>query len=396
MKSVHSQNLVWLLIAWIALAHAYTKSSAQFDGNEKEALGRAVITGYAANVNSFVYYKCRYRCTNAEARTVQDAIRGVYLNARSFDNRLVVDGEKDLYEGFAPPPDPKTARPAPGEKGKKGMFIIPSQGSMDKYMGDGQRELDFGPFMRTINLFSSGKNYRGLDYPPLGMHYVGHRNRFGPDVLLSKPEMYAFSVDGPEDIDGRPVVTVRFKEKHIFKAPEGPLEFTKVFSFDQSRGCMPIRMTTLWNGKPKKQVFVTLRECSNQRWFPERTVIVYTPDKRDALYSLLEIKVLELDTDQRPDRGEFRLKIPAGTAVLEFGNPGPFFKLRQDEEISIDDLPTLFEMLKQVEVNPRMDTAIPHSHPYGWIRWPLGILGVLVALGCLVFVVRRRGSFRKA
>ncbi|HZV05621.1 MAG TPA: hypothetical protein VE999_11110 [Gemmataceae bacterium] len=357
---------------------------------EKEALGKAALAAYAANVESFTFYKCRYRHTRAQARSIEDAIRGDYINARFYDNRLIVDDSRDLYEGFAPPPDPKQARPA---RGKKGSFVVPSPGFSDRYLADGKREMSYSPVLGGINLYSVESNAHGIELTPLGVNFLGHRNIHGPNVRLNQPEKFEFSVDGFQEIDGRPVITVRLKDKEIFRPGSAPaIEFCYTYSFDPARGHFPIRIQMLWNGKPKTQVFVTrMRECSNQRWFPERSVEINTPDKEGALYDVLEIKLLELDADHRPDKSEFYFNIPAGTQVLEFAklDGRHFFTLKQEEKITIDDIPKLFELCEKAADTPLMDTAIPHSSSAAWIRWSVGVAGLILVAGGVYHLVRR-------
>lgn len=357
---------------------------------EKDALGKAAIAGCVANIESFTFYECRYRNTKAQARSVEAAIRGDYLNANFSDNRLVIDGDRDLYEGFAPPPDPKQAKPIPG---KKGGLMVASSGFSDRYLSDGKKEMNYSPGLRSINLFSMESTKRGITITPLGMIFGGHRISSGPKVWLNQPERFAFSVDGFQEVDGRPVITVQFKDKNIFRPGSEPaIEFSYTYSFDPARGHLPLRKQMLWNGKPKSQTFVThIRECSKQRWFPERYVIVDTPDKDGAPYGVREIKLLELDADHRPDKSEFFVNVPAGTQVLAFDKRDGrhFFNLKQDEKIHIDDIPKLFEMCEQAANTPLMDTAVPHNSTAVWVRWAVGIAGLILVSGGAYFLVRR-------
>src|SRR5579884_518102 len=324
-------NVSFLSISSLVMLGLASSSARGQTTVENEALGKAAIAAYTANIESFPFYKCRYRYTKAQARSIEAAIRGDYLNAGYYDNRLIVEGDRDLYEGFAPRPNPKQAKPIPGEKG---TFIVSSPGVSDQFLADGKRQMRYSPFLQAVKLYSVESSFRGIHITPLGMNFVGHRNRNGPNWRLNQPERFEFSVDRFQEIDGRPVLTVRFKDKEIFRPGSEPsIEFSYTYSFDGSRGYLPIHMEMLWNGKPKTQVFITqIRECSNQRWFPERSVAVDTPDKAGALYDVSEIKLLELDADHRPDASEFFFNIPAGTQILEFDKMDGrhFFKLKQD------------------------------------------------------------------
>ena len=263
---------------------------------DKETLAKAAIIGCSANVNAFPFYQCRWRITKAQAKSVEDAVGGKFLNALSSDHRLLVDGDKDLYEGLtaALPPDFKQAIPFPG---RNGLFLVPAPLRSDSYLSDGKRELNFVPQLSAANLWSRDKAVHGIEETPLGLVYLGHRNRFGPD-FLARSEEFEMASDGLEEIEGRAAITVRFRNLR----DQSMLRF----SFDAARGYLPIRMTYFMDGKLRTQVFVTeIRECSHQRWFPERFVEIDTPGRADLPYDVKEVQLLDLDADQRPDARDF-------------------------------------------------------------------------------------------
>src|SRR5262249_49155231 len=118
--------------------------------NDKDALGKAAVIGYAANIRSFPFYSSRYRFTKAGAASLEDAVKGVFLNAVSFDSRLIVDGDKVMYESLAPPVEPnsKLAIPVPG---KKGLTLIPaSPVRSDRYLADGNSEMNYCPQLEGL------------------------------------------------------------------------------------------------------------------------------------------------------------------------------------------------------------------------------------------------------
>lgn len=351
---------------------------------DKEALGKATVVGYVTNLNSFSFYRCRYVITTAQARSVEDAIQGKLIDAVSYENRLIVEGDRDLHEGLAPPtpPDFKKAKPIPG---KPGLAMIPALTSSDHYLSSGGREMAYVPQLQTLILYSKEKGELGIPKTPLGMGSIGHRGRHGPAEMMADTEQYEMTTDGVEEVDGRPLVAVRFKFRQH--------KFARRYLFDPERGSLPIRIETWNEGKLNQQNFVThVRECSHQRWFPERTVAVGIPNKEGSLFRVTEIKLLGLDADHRPTADEFAFTIPAGTSVHDHHNEDArkFFTLKQDEKIHVDDLPKLFTMVEQVGVTPLMDTAVPRSNSYGWLRW-VGIVGGLaLALGAVFLIWRRR------
>jgi hypothetical protein len=296
-----------------------------------------------------------------------------------------VDGEKDLYESFAPPvePDIKNANSLPG---KKGVMVVPgSFVTSDRYLADGKSEMDYTPQMQTLGLWSNDQNHRGISPTPLGGIGVDHRSRQGPETMLAQPNQYEFSCQSMEDVESHPLVSVEFRDKQTGCVTK--------FSFDVGRGYLPVRGSTNLPGKWQDQRIVTdVRECSNQRWFPDRSLWIITPRKGEFL-DVTELKLLEFDADHRPDPNEFAISVPAGTTVNHQTDPSKvhnFFRLKQDEKIHIEDFPKLFTMLERVKITPHMDTAIPRSNPFLLVRWVGGTVGLLVALGGLVYIIRRR------
>lgn len=359
---------------------------------EREALARAAVVAYGANMRAFPFYSCRYRYTKAQARTVEDAIAGKLLNAQSYDSRLLVDGDKIFYQGLAPPelPDPKLATPIPG---KPGMSRVEVFVNFDSYLADDKREICYSPPMKVASLWDNAKATLGLEADPLGQ--VGHppkKGSWGPEFYLAQNDLYELKSVDLEEIDGQPVITVRFDTRKVLQF-DPPLRIAESFCFDGAKGHLPIRLTTLWNDKPQSRRFVThFRECSNQRWFPERVVVVDTPGKGVTLFTVFELQVLELDADHRPDARDFAFTMKAGTEVNEGASNDATrcFLLKQDEKVRVEDLPTLFAMLDKAKASPLMDTAVAVHRPSQWLRW-LGIAaGLALALGGAAYLVRRR------
>lgn len=362
------------VVAGVTLAQSPSKAS-----QDKDSLSEVAVIGFAANLQGFPFYQCRYRFTSAQARSVEDAIQGAFVSATSYENRLLVDGEKDLYEGLAPPlPPPKQKAPVPE---KKGFFFTPAVVCSNRYLGDGKHEMNFIPQLGSMNLFSKEKTVLGIPRTPMGMGFMGHRGQNGPGEL-SRNGLFEMVGDGLEEIEGRPLVAVRFKDKQQ--------DYVKRYWFDPERGYLPIRYEGWIDGKLKIRSFVThVRECSNQRWFPERSVRVITPDKAGDLYDVWEVKLLELDADKHPAVADFTITVPAGTTVCDHEDPKGSFKLQQEEQIHVDDIPKLFAMLDQKRVTPLMATAIPRSDPLRWLYWAGIGAGMTLTLTSVWFIWRK-------
>lgn len=374
MRLLRQTAALLLVISW----SAGTRSPAQDSlppPSDQETLARAALAGWAANVQAFPFYQCRYVITTAKAKSIEDAIQGKFINAISYENRLLVDGDNVLYEGLAPPQpvDPKQAVPIPG---KPGFFATPQVVCSDRYLSNKHQEMAFVPTMQTVNLFSKDKRSPGVPRdPPLASVLV--------DVIqLAQSDAWEMSTDGLQELDRRPVVGIRFRNKRH--------GYVLQYFFDPERSYLPVRREYRTEGKVKSRIVVThVRECSSQRWFPERTVKVSTPDKTGDLYDVSENKIIELNADERPAAADFRVTVPGGTVVCTNDPSKGYFKLKQDETIHVDDILKLFAMLDQKQVTPLMDTAIPRSSRYRWLYWTGAGVGLVLALVGLYAVWRK-------
>jgi hypothetical protein len=348
----------------------------------KEAAGRAAIIGYSANVDSFPFYRCRYRITQAEAKSIGDALQGKIINARSYDNLLTVNRPRVRYQGFAPKPDFSKPERLPG-----GEVRVLAFGHSGGYLSNGKNELAYEPGLQTLHV--SSDDMEPIDLTPFG---PGHplRGKQRPDAMLRDGKRYVPKWLGHEDFDGRAVITVSFDDME--EQQLGRTSFS--FAFDPTRGHSLVRRIRYLNGSETEHAVLThIRECANGRWFPERCVYAALPTRPGDNVYLLEVRVLELECDNPPKDEEFTVRIPAGTAVAapRFVESRFFFRLKQDEEIGLNDLSKLLEMVQRVRDQPRMDTAIPRTNPYKWY----GVAGGgVVAIGGLGFLVYRRWRSR--
>jgi hypothetical protein len=361
-------------IATLALFVAATTSPLRAS-DDKHSICDAAITAYAANIQSFTHYQCRYSYARAEVKSVDDAVQGRFINARSYDSRLLVDGDKDCHEELGPveDPDPRTSRPLPGYPGLSYRDAFYSAG---RYLSDGKREISIIPQFNTISFYSGEGVHRGIGITPLGMHLMGHRGLHGPDMKRSQPDEYEMLCDGLEELDGLPLITVRFRHRqHGYQLK---------YCFDGSRGYLPARMETIIEGKVSSLVLLTHAiEVNGQRWFPERSVALRMHDQVGVPYNVSEIKVLDLDVDCRPPAEEFAIRVTAGTPVEYVDDPkNKRLVLRQAERIGVDDLAKLEAMLHNVATTPLMDTAIPRPDRRWY--WLGAVAGVAIALGSLV------------
>jgi hypothetical protein len=208
---------------------------------------------------------------------------------------------------------------------------------------------------------------------------MGHYRRhwFGPDEMAGNPDRYTLEASGMTRRDSVAVISMTFTDRtHGTKT---------VFELDPSRGYLPIYISARYknskviNGNPNAQALLTAtRDCGEGRWFPDRYLYIRTPAQTGEEYSVLEMRVTELDVTTKPTAADLSVKLPAGTEIcsMKYVNPLHRFRLKQDETVSPDQISGLFEMLERASPDSLMDTAIPPApSPYRWL-WALATAGV--------------------
>lgn len=360
-------SLVVITILYVGMAVARTGSEAipTKDGGPQ---ARAALAAYSANLNSFPYYKLRFRVTEGDARTLEDALAGKIMDAKWSDKLIIKDETRELLRGLETSKDPKLSDPE-------------AEGALN-FLSNGDLRMAYMPAWQSADIrMGNLESHGGLHLTP--MHEIGHRNRKGPDAMLREADKFKYTFVGMEDIQGQGVYTILFEHPH--KDASGKITRTdQYYSLDPARGYLPRRHRWVFDGKEGSVTYLTHdRECSNQRWFPERLVTYFSGFDPPRL--VREFRLLDLEVDKRPKPEDFNVVLPAGTLIKDGSKD--MFRLKQEEKVGPDDLPRLVAMLKEKKTNPLMDTAIPRSSPYRWAYWAGGIM---VGLGAVGYLVRRR------
>ena len=358
----------------------------------REAEGKAAVTAFAANMASFPHFTCRYKETRAEAANLQDALSGKWRNAISTEFRVAVDGENELNECLAPPPPPPKLDRERRSSAKSGAVQGPPVVfSGEGYLTNGDHEMAYWSGLKAINLYRKSTPFHAkMPRMPLRAALL-QRDQDTPDQILEKPEEWKPTFLGRTVINGMPAIGVQFDGRngeHMFGSVQ--------YFFNPAQGYLILHKKRTYSAKSSmprssnEQVFLLEgRECSRQRWFPERAIVLLPTEQ--GKFMVREIKVLELEVDKKPLSVDFTLTVPVGTQVLDYHDFSKgTFELKQEERISLENLPDLFEMLDKVKSNPRMDTGIPERRSRDWLRW-LGIAsGVLLVAAGVFLILRRR------
>lgn len=346
--------------------------------SEIDPEAQAAVVTYCANRDSFSQFVCTYRITRAEANSLDDALAGKWTNARSCDYRIVQDRNKTLHKSFGPGA-PKLTESQREQLRKGNTIRVDATFDDNGYISDGSRGLNFAPVLQTASLYPEFAPYGGVPTTPF------RSLRF--DFPSSNPEKYSLIKSQVGQQSGVPVAVLRYAS---VKQPE----YQRQFALDPARGYLPIEVATdipNFPSQPAVRTFLrSAMECTAGRWFPERVTEVTVPQKPGNRYQVQEIAVLELNADVKPTSDDLAITIPAGTMINHQLADGKYFRLKQNEKVSPDQLPRLFQMLDEVKPNVLMDTAIPRGNPWGWWAWAGLAFGVLLAIGGLLMYFRRR------
>lgn len=345
---------------------------------------KVALVANQAHLDSFPWYKCRYTLTKCEAKSEAAALRGEYKNTRSCEYVLVVDRSKLKFQTVGVLKAPSGKNATRDQTGKLGVSVdfIPNC------------DLRFNDYsMRYFSWFKNA-HVRAYDPPehdklaPLSMSY-GEHPRHAPANLYLRGEGINPKITGRGEIvmDGKPVVHVHGQAQ----------SFDVEYYFDPSRGSLPLKVVCHneppWSAQKFDSVryLIEAKPCTQGRWFPMRWILLWIYPGRSAV-EVQEIRVTELDVDNRPTAKDFAVVIPAGTEIvqeLKDAKGAPVaFQLRQEEVVSLEDLPRLAKMLEEKANNPLMDTAIVRPGKFDWVTWML-FAGGAVSLGGAIFIYRK-------
>jgi len=374
------------LVAW------FTMETASAQADDPLSMAKAAILAHQANLHGFPTYKCRFASTRALADSSQEALRGKYDNARQCDFLLVLDGDKEKYECYATgevkPPKKADGLRGPMESGSVDFIPI-----ANLRLGD-QALHYFSPW-RSADICVKGTYRANVIDSPLFMEFMGPRQVFAPVTLLQQCDTgdMLLTAEGLTVLDEQPVVHARLTSK-LSKS------LNYEYYFDVRRGYLPLRVVRRVYPPETAQQYdrvtylLDAKECSKGRWFPMHTVTVFVQPTQKRV-DITEIRVKELDVENKPTTEDFTLELPAGTKI-ERPNEDPeyrSFRLRRNERITPDDIPRLLRMLDAVGSVPLMDTSVRRDSINNLTNWSL-MGGGLVVCCASVYMYRRLG--RKA
>jgi hypothetical protein len=387
------KSLIACFVALAILASGQGRLLAQVPQRpDPEIQVKAAVEGYLQNRNSFPFMRFKYTLTHAQTKSLKDALEGTnYLQPTVSRNLLLLDGPRFLHAEDIDEAVVKEALKKAKPTGKGAVSVsIPSMSG--GYLTDGPNLFVYSPFLNCANATPPPDTAAGgLKVTPLAFGNAPPDKLYGPDYRLEmcRTGKYVMWPEGLKEIDGRAAVCVKFGNQK--KEP------TKYYAFDLERGFLPLQIITYEVAKGSRDYcgeYIThVRQCSNNRWFPERSVFVFYPENKGDLFRVRETKAVEIDVDKRPARADFTLKVKAGTNVVHTTHRGSF-RLKQDEDINVSDLPGILAKCDLALKRLPMDTAIHPPDPYAWLRWCGYAATAVLLVTLVVYVVRRRSRLR--
>jgi hypothetical protein len=193
---------------------------------------------------------------------------------------------------------------------------------------------------------------------------------------------------GTEEVDGRDLVVV----SHVY--PDAVERPRHTFWFDAERGFLPVRMIREFDDPKErlvKTVVTEVRECSNGRWFPIRTVKVCfpAPDQAEKSIEVFDLRVTELDVDTPPSDDMLAIEIPKGAQLHNGVEPNSQIAIQADRRIGVSDFDELSERMgirreERFQETEQMQPVELSETPMSPQRWYLIGGGVAILLAAML------------
>lgn len=381
---------IWLRVSAVAAClsmvlpqpTAVQCASKTADGTDDRTLAelRAMAEAYLHNRESFPFFTCSFVVSSGGARNEEEArLRGPTGAVTRRSGIWVVDGDKVRYELL---PVGRLKIEGAGGDGAFSVTLPP-----EIYLANGPAGLKADLVMNGGILYSRDKvpsrppSLTPWDFADL--HGTGEDYTFGRLIAeySGRPDVYQFSLRGPEELRGKRVVRVDVHSGDVFN----------VFFLDPKRAYLPVEIWCPVKGQPDIKVFVThVRACSNARWFPERCVVVWLPPReyKDAGVTVRELRVTELDVDRPPAEEAFAVTTPHRLQLHDGSNPNSGIQIQAGRTIHVRDLPSLVRG-QELQTQAHGGASVPEDSrlPF-WVIIGLNVI-VVTALMAVWYGHRR-------
>lgn len=365
------------------------------------------VRGYLSNRAAFENFVCRFHYVEGSASSVDAAVNGKLTSPQPIEGIWIVAGQNVKYSLICDSETiEKTIQEAKNRHSHKvqpvkpgGMGFLP----LPHFLGN--EILKYGQYAINVGILSGANivslkedtNFLEIRRTPWNMGIMGPEEVLNPGrqikgYLKQEPDRVKYL--GTKKVDGVECMVVQLRP--IVEPHERLVEYY----FDPRRGFLPIliKETDTSNGKVSRLAkILDVKHCSNDRWFPMKSVLMDDPEQKP--FRVDRYEVLELDADDRPADDLFFLDLKKGTEVNIPGKQGPYLIfLDSPRRVFGRNLEALYnETIESGERQLAQRAAMTGQAYKGngggnqrlWIVAAC-VLAMLAVFGCVMIVRRRR------
>lgn len=313
-----------------------------------EVLLASIRKGYQENREAFHSFTCRFKVREGHAPTVEAAINGKLEHEVTRTGLWVVDGSRVRYELICD-------APANVQTPSRDDHRDPATGVMTSVdcdsiaiLADARFELRYSPLLNGCNINEIPALGPSISLTPITMQVMGRGEILSPAAQIQSGltnHGFCRLEEGPTPhINGLQIVTTG----RTVHDRDGTHLKSTTWHLDPDRGFWPIRIVSR-NGRDliRHEVFTTdIRQCSNGRYFPERSVCIWIPQSPPPLRVQI-IELLDLDVDKPPPEDDFALRLPRGTPILNPVDNRAFYRTDDSKRITLADLPGVMDRCRE-------------------------------------------------
>lgn len=341
------------------------------DKDGKRKLLTFIKESYEANLDAFHFCTCKFVHIKGVADSMESALKGQVKNPIIRDGIWTYNGQKIIYELKCRKPwNPKVTPP------KLGTMGLECGGEAG--FSNGSIVLSYTPEGSLANIWSPDNCNPKLnvDFTPFTVGIMGSNGESNPASWVEKALRGELEWDVPQFSADRKGSRVALVFGRI-GAPK-----TYHIEINMEKGCLPEVMSDCYYQTTKRmyEMHTTdILQCSKDRWFPKRTVIVWDPDDKKPPIRVDILEVTKLDVDTPPPDSELVLHLPPGVQVFEPRGKDSGYVTKTSETILANDLDSVLQKCRSRAARIAMRE---HLHP---IRGNIWILVSLFLLGILLF-----------
>ncbi len=351
-----------------------------------EKLSATGAAGFQANLDAFDYFTCEYTVTVGDATSLENATAGRFLpGARTAVVSLVKDGNNVCFRLIQDAEATKDLEAPP--KAIKEMNLpnvrfgnlVPF--TTTDFLANSTRSLAIDPGRGGSrgNIYNTGSNMERNVDSILAAIGVGS----DLDVArLAKRQENGLTVTRAE-VRGtvKPLIHIEYSSKK---------NALRACTIDPSRGYLPTIFETTYQNDTSKSITSVPKmiSCSKGRWFPEQVVRFFrqSPPPDSGIVRLYN--VTKFDADNRPSPEAMTVSVPAGTLINQFEVTKKYFRTKQLERVTPDDLDRIHDLtenLSKPASRTLIDTAI-HPPRSTWYWYASGGVITFLVVG---YAIRR-------